>query len=1584
MVEGDLAIGWTIEPCQRDLVDDSLTDLVVKRVGVQGNHTIVQTQIHGDTYTTDVTLSNDEWSTLFRVKVKNSGQHLEKTWETFVATNSFDADEPLTKAVEFCAGIGAVATGYEQCGVTTAYYVEQNSKFAQWLRNRGKQVIEADVCSIDATMRLSNKGIQIANAGISCQPFSKLGDEREERDPRSKSLIGVLQAIHLLQIRVATLECTPSAMDSKWVQKCLEDFTKAKQMDLRQTILDISGIWPARRQRWWCTITHKDIAMPQLKTMPILAPDGSPFRPALINLMSRYMVLPQHELQQLRLDLYELRHFHSKPNIHKHLVDVTKPLPTATHSWGSQVKNCQCGCRNSGFSEARLESKGLYGQVLPIGGTEKNGSNEYLSCRHLHPAEVALINGLSPKYVGQGEQVNLRLELAGVGQLASPFQGAWIMSQIAEAIRASGGIHPSDSPHNVLYSMAMSLFQDRDELVKDQVKTRYTDLFFQAWQVFQPTATSDVQIPAAEDVPLPFQWGHHENETQDLTSVQPEVTQHPYPPDPWAAVLTQIMTKATQEPASEHPIAAEHEASHAHDHDHAPAMTAADHDVTHAHSHDHDRTAVRDSTSALDEPLQPPTAQGGLFASTTAPITEQPDVTTLEGNPSQEMDVALQSFQDPSEAGPPPKRHRGEEVETSAIEVRARPVEDNVVFLISPDGEIFNVPFAPETTVANLLHAYNTFHGTQHVAISTAMGTELDATSKLQQGWFLMLRDTQIMSTFIEPPTLTQDRRANLLWQQQGWVSMDEMHHYVQFIEHSYPSTMLNPVHIADRPDASTETTKVIVRAVKAAGEDVNTSIKAFLLLFQHHWVPVAIKHQEGTIQICTESTFASLLAQVLQHTLGDHDMHILGTEMARTFEADCGFQAISWILQMLKDEPVSQPFTPQQAGQWRAMAHLHMTYSGEAEAFVYHELEVGGMQTTKEDLQKLIVTHGVAPTRGHACADQLMQALGQSAIQAILRSAKPWADLKARANLVTPPIRIVQADELKEVIKSRLMENKPIGRKSNKRKEANIQSPAVPRADQLAIPPGVFCQADGVELSQLTQQQVGSNSKGVVLLDYHDAVPYFNLTEPVTQEGLALLVLNPAGQELPSRSTTMKVPAHCKATTEPVILTVAMVQMGVKEVQRKQPKEVIEVKQIANTVLRIMLYQDQYVNEWSQVVAGPVKEILHQSPLSQVLQNTEILDVWDRQYLTERLAKATPKDAFAFSVNIRVPDAVVPQLNKLNGLDGVYIEPRTADGRHPHPNFDVIWQPQKTFAEINVKQQVAKVPTTVVRLGTRYGLRTSKEHAAALRQELRPGQVFLQGSELKKYKAGPFPFGSTRASLASVFAQFNWPARALAPLGQTPDRAGVMWSIQASAPPSHWVWQLSHGDILIAVDGEPVPQAVPGAPVLASQRTMQTFQAQGSSASRGEDPWTKHDPWQRPSTKELSTGQMAALEASLEQKLVQKLKQDDVDMPAANDSRVTELESKMEQLHQALSTVQQEQAQHSHVMQSQIEASAQHSKQVQRQLEAQAGQIQQMEHKIDHHQRTTQAMIDTKMEEHFSRIEALFNDDRRTRTRTE
>ena len=67
--------------------------------------------------------------------------------------------------------------------------------------------------------------------------------------------------------------------------------------------------------------------------------------------------------------------------------------------------------------------------------------------RHMHPWEMALAAGMNPS---QPWEVDIKLSIAGIGQLASPIQSAWIVAQLRYSLSDIGMGDHIESPEHVL------------------------------------------------------------------------------------------------------------------------------------------------------------------------------------------------------------------------------------------------------------------------------------------------------------------------------------------------------------------------------------------------------------------------------------------------------------------------------------------------------------------------------------------------------------------------------------------------------------------------------------------------------------------------------------------------------------------------------------------------------------------------------------------------------------------------------------------------------------------------------------------------------------------------------------------------------------------------------------------------------------------------------------------------------------------------------------------------------------------------------------------------------------------------------
>lgn len=102
------------------------------------------------------------------------------------------------------------------------------------------------------------------------------------------------------------------------------------------------------------------------------------------------------------------------------------------------------------------------------------------------------------------------------------------------------------------------------------------------------------------------------------------------------------------------------------------------------------------------------------------------------------------------------------------------------------------------------------------------------------------------------------------------------------------------------------------------------------------------------------------------------------------------------------------------------------------------------------------------------------------------------------------------------------------------------------------------------------------------------------------------------------------------------------------------------------------------------------------------------ILDIWNRDFLTTSFKKVPPKDAQMFVCAARVQSEAFTKLCNLSGTDGLYIEPRTSDGRSHDNTYHTVWLPKAHHKEAIAAKAMSTAPTILVRVQNRYGLKAS------------------------------------------------------------------------------------------------------------------------------------------------------------------------------------------------------------------------------------------------------------------------------------
>eukprot|EP00435_Cladocopium_sp_Y103_P075852 s140_g67.t1 len=389
--------------------------------------------------------------------------------------------------------------------------------------------------------------------------------------------------------------------------------------------------------------------------------------------------------------------------------------------------------------------------------------------------------------------------------------------------------------------------------------------------------------------------------------------------------------------------------------------------------------------------------------------------------------------------------------------------------------------------------------------------------------------------------------------------------------------------------------------------------------------------------------------------------------------------------------------------------------------------------------------------------------------------------------------------------------------------------------------------------------------------------------TESLTFGGLAILttsVIPPGSQGLLPVSN-LRFPALFVPTGEPILIDGSILQLGDKVIQRVQETNAFQIVEMKTSVIKVTVFRDEWPLDWTQFGKTPVKELFHHVQTFLLCRgnrcgeackrfhapvDTEIdavvTDVWSRLWLTHRGKKVGAEDSDLFQVMFRIPHECLKTLHWLSGVDGVYVEPRSEDGRSADPNMQVLWFPELSLKEVLHKQRTTERTLPVVRFGMKYGIRIYVKDSDQLQSKPGAGEQPPHINIQKIYELRPFPHGTQKKAIAQLLQSMGWQAKPVQP-GRA-DSNGMSWKVGAEADPPSMVVQTSSGDITITLQKQVVsnqyaPKVFGSTKTQAHLRQQSKDRSKSSQASAlqnkenvppyqaappSSDPWQKNDPW--------------------------------------------------------------------------------------------------------------------------------------------
>ena len=1432
----------------------------------------------------------------------------------------------ITKVIETCSGIGCLGKGLVKAGFQVVLRNDFNAPLLGLSQQIGDgPVVLGDICE-DSTLAQICSQVPYScttAAGVSCQPHSKLGDKKGSKDERAATLPRTLKTAFLTRQLAIILECVEDIQQSDWAQSVIQAFAAATGYRVTQGTLHLQHIWPTRRSRWWCILTHKMLGKVSWIDFPMANP-----KPMVIDVLPEFKHCTDNELKQLKLDDYELGKF-NHAGLANNLIPTKGVMKTSLHSCGSQLSACACGCRKFPFGEERLNNGGLHGHLVKLGNIANTAVGPIPECRHVHPAELAILNGMFCDYEWGP---NLKLALSGLGQLASPLQAVWVGSLLMQHCVTENILQgESVDPKEVLLGVMEELLMERDKFFGPPTTTNAKN--FQKWvkqglifrqpPVEQPEIVQmhPIQQSTAQEVRLTTIVDPAQTRKEDTEEKTDGKIDQDNLPDQWVCDYLGC-------PVCDHPKTNLEEKYGIKDNlnfQDMPEISPTIQFVAQSQNSEEegqtDKIVLQASIEAEQHlKLKPPPSNGGIIGFETHRGTQRARPDQRE-SPKELAQVVARE-----ELTIRPETHQTEtklETDENQQKIDKHPTI-KFRLLMHPEAQPCVIESSVTTTPAQVLtDLRKTYQLHDSIVLRTGVATHWPLHEPILQGQFVRVEN---LANEVVPKCAKQGRnqkptidfpidRLSALWKQKSWVAQDEFEFYLKTLDTQHQVSTFPSIVIQDETesDVNSKIDLWLKQGIEATETHHRDTIGVSAVIWKEHWIPIAVQTSPGKIDFTIPPGNGDLEQHINQWSYQTClEVEIHHKMCAHRFAGDCGFQSFAWLVAIAQGSSSfnqQESLSPHQAEFWRNIFEQHLIQSGKALVTINH-ICVGGAkpEELKEQLQQLLSQHGVWQDRVEERTTHILNHISMQRVKGILNSPRPWQDLKQAANASSPPIKLIMSDELNAQIKARLQTTNRVGTKGRKtnNQQQSVEQIKIEAAD-LEIPTGVFRQAHGPVLGNIDIQQIGPNAAGVVIVDPNQAEAILRLKQPVTQNGLAIIVLANKSSSGEHTVPVIRFPAMYQKTQEPIIISGFMYQLGKHQVIRHEPQEKLAIDFVQAEALRCLVFKDQAGALWEKMEGHPVKTVFEAEPLL-VSKNDEgqniVIDVWDRQWYTKRFEKTKSQSAELFAFSFRVVATEVDTLLESSGTKGFYFEPRSACGRQPNESYQVTWLPHSSFHEAKYAQQTSPQRTSLVRHGDRYGLRSDTLHAKQIHEHHRPDTPFLMGGTKMLYSLGPLPYSTTRESITKLMKVWQWEGRPLQPRGRSADGSGVNWTIQATSDPSHFVYQLQHGDVLITKAYPKKAETKDSTlNIVASKKTIEQLQQ-----SEAVDPLWQQDPWKqyKPTASvaaqapapAITQAQLAKIEENVARKVQAGLPTKDDDTPmtdAHTQDRISQLENQIQ-----------------------------------------------------------------------------------------
>ena len=411
-----------------------------------------------------------------------------------------------------------------------------------------------------------------------------------------------------------------------------------------------------------------------------------------------------------------------------------------------------------------------------------------------------------------------------------------------------------------------------------------------------------------------------------------------------------------------------------------------------------------------------------------------------------------------------------------------------------------------------------------------------------------------------------------------------------------------------------------------------------------------------------------------------------------------------------------------------------------------------------KNALATFLLERGADLQTTSVFTEKVVTSAGQQAIHHVLQIQQPGAKLSALKKL---------ADTL--VLKLPEMNHAESQRKATVQRKIKAQQLAshTPHPSEFRLQEDFFLNQDGSPCKQIETIQAGSS--GVALMTAHDAVPWLQTGNHISQDELAALVLGVCPCVNSDKCQRIIVPAYDRSN-KPVLLAACLHNLGQQQLKIQEVSKAADVAVSSTTVCAITAFRDELDQSvWNQLLESPVKvcfEVLQQAGCSLTLPCAP----WGRSWRSSQ-GQCAPAVADSFQVHIRIPWAKKDALLKTSGISGIYVTPKAEDHKLDD-GFAIVWL-DKSLGEIKVLAASCPKHYGLVKLvkskGKRInrGLRFVKTDFPEMHAHLKPGiDPPLQLTCQHFGKIAPTPIGAMFDEVQAWLIEVDWQAKPIKPLG--------------------------------------------------------------------------------------------------------------------------------------------------------------------------------------------------------------------------